>query len=91
MILQIDRNTRQWLGTLAVGIFVAVMIFTGKIPATVYQHWEGLLVGALGYHIIKMLNAPVPKPDHIGDPTQMVNPQVNSANPTPPTTQKHLQ
>jgi uncharacterized membrane protein YccC len=56
--IKIERGTRQWFGTLAVSIFVAVLIGLGKIPATVYQHWEGLLVGALGYHIVKMLNAP---------------------------------
>jgi len=71
--IKIERNTRQWIGTLAVGIFVAVMIFTGKIPAGVYQHWEGLLVGALFYHIVKMLNAPAAKPDHIPDTGKMVS------------------
>jgi len=71
--IKIERNTRQFLGTLAVGIFVAVMIGTGKIPATVYQHWEGLLVGALFYHVVKMLNAPASMPpDHIGDTTKKV-------------------
>jgi hypothetical protein len=61
--VKIERGTRQWIGTLAVGIFVAVMIGTGKIPATVYQHWETLLVGALFYHVVKILNAPEPKSD----------------------------
>jgi len=72
MNIKIERNTRHFLGTFAVGVFVAVMIVTGKIPATVYQHWEGLLVGALFYHIVKMLNSPAAKLDHVPNTGEMV-------------------
>jgi hypothetical protein len=83
--VKIERGTRQWIGTLTVGIFVAVMIGIGKIPATVYQHWEGLLVGALFYHVVRMLNAPAAKPDHIPDATKMVP----TATPTQATQEIH--
>jgi hypothetical protein len=82
--VKIERGTRQWLGTLAVGVFVAVMIGTGKIPATAYQHWETLLVGALFYHVVKVLNAPDPKPD-AQPPLPLFIPQMSTTpeNPTP--------
>ena len=79
MIFQVEANTRRFIGILIVSAFVIAMIWTDKIPVTVYQHWEGLLVGALFYHVIRMLNSPTPTP---------VNPQVNQIqNPTlpPPT------
>ena len=63
MIFQIEPKTRQWLGLLIVSGFVIAMIWTGKIPVTVYRHWEGLLVGALFYHVIRMLNGPTSTPD----------------------------
>ena len=82
MIFQIERNTRQWLGTLAVGGVIGALILTGKIPPAEYKHWEGLIIGAFFYHIVKMLNAPVSvsPPGHIGDATKMVP----TANPTQP-------
>ena len=92
MIFQIEAKTRQWIGIVIVSGFLIAMIWTGRIPATVYQHWEGLLVGALFYHVIRMLNqspdagkmvgAPLFLPQlqhHIGDVTGMVPP-----NPTQP-------
>ncbi len=56
MVIKIEAKTRQFIGIVVVGAFVIAMIWTGKIPVTVYQHWEGLLVGALFYHVIRMLN-----------------------------------
>lgn len=77
MIFQIEAKTRQWIGILIVSGFVIAMIWTGKIPVTVYQHWEGLLVGALFYHVIRMLNSPA---------LAIVNSQVNQIpNPHLPT------
>ncbi|MHB1023978.1 MAG: hypothetical protein ACYC0Z_16435 [Acidobacteriaceae bacterium] len=77
--IKIERNTRQWLGTLAVGGVIGALILTGKIPPAEYKHWEGLIIGAFFYHIVKMLNAPVPEPDAllnlIPDTGKMVAPE----------------
>ena len=70
--IKIERNTRQWIGTLAVGGVIGGLILTGKIPPAEYKHWEGLIIGAFFYHIVKMLNAPAPEPDHIPDTGKMV-------------------
>jgi len=69
--IKIERNTRQWLGTLAVGGVIGGLILTGKIPPAEYKHWEGLIIGAFFYHIVKMLNSPAPEPDHIPDAGKM--------------------
>ena len=103
MTLQIEPKTRQWIGLLVVSGFVIAMIWTGRIPVTVYQHWEGLLVGALFYHVIRMLNQSPDAGKMVGDPlflpqmqavqshfgglTDMVNPQVKS-DPTQHTQEK---
>ena len=71
--IKIERNTRQWLGTLAVGGVIGGLILTGKIPPVEYKHWEGLIIGAFFYHIVKMLNAPAPEPDHIPDAGKMAS------------------
>ena len=76
MILQIERNTRQWLGVIIIGGVIAAMIFVGLIPGAEYQKYIGFVVGAFFYHIIRMLNGP----DHIPDSGKMVAP----VNPTPP-------
>ena len=80
--IKIDPSTRQWLGTLAVGAVIGTLIITGKIPVVEYKHWEGLLIGAFFYHIVKMLNTPAPKdvtlPNHIPDAGKMVS----AVNPT---------
>ena len=75
--IKIERNTRQWLGTLAVGGVIGGLIVTGKIPPAEYKHWEGLIIGAFFYHIVKMLNAPAPEPDLnlIPDTRKMVAPE----------------
>jgi len=44
-MFQIEPQTRQWLGTLAVGGVIGTLIITGKIPAAEYKHWEGLIIG----------------------------------------------
>ena len=82
-MFQIEPQTRQWLGTLAVGGVIGTLIITGKIPVTEYKHWEGLIIGAFFYHVVKMLNAPsVAPPDHIPDAGKMID-----ANPTTPKTE----
>ncbi len=82
MVIQIEAKTRQFVGLVIVAAFVIAMIWTGKIPVTVYQHWEGLLVGALFYHVIRMLNAKPAdeKADHIEHVLGMVKP----VDPIPP-------
>jgi len=72
-MFQIEPQTRQWLGTLAVGGVIGTLIITGKIPAAEYKHWEGLIIGAFFYHIVKMLNAPSVAPDHVPDGGKMVS------------------
>ena len=83
--IKIERNTRQWLGTLAVGGVIAGMIFVGLIPAAEYQKYAGFVVGAFFYHIVRMLNGPghIPDtgkmvesagPDQFRDATKMISP-----------------
>lgn len=60
-MIQIEQKTRNFIGIMTIGGVIAGMIFTGLIPPTVYQHWEGLLMGALIYHVIKSLNPTQPK------------------------------
>jgi hypothetical protein len=58
MILQIEAKTRQFIGLLTLGGIVAGMIFTGLIPAPEYQKYVGMLLGAMFYHVVRMLNGP---------------------------------
>ena len=56
MIIQIEPKTRQFIGLVIIGGIIAGMIFTGLIPAPEYQKYVGIVLGALFYHIIRMLN-----------------------------------
>ena len=58
MTLQIEAKTRQFIGLITLGGVIAGMIFTGLIPAPEYQKYVGMLLGAMFYHIVRMLNGP---------------------------------
>ena len=58
MVFQIEPKTRQFIGLLTLGGIVAGMIFTGLIPAPEYQKYVGMLLGAMFYHVVRMLNGP---------------------------------
>ena len=58
MTFQIEPKTRQWLGVVILSGIIAGMIFTGLIPAPEYQKYVGMLLGAMFYHVVRMLNGP---------------------------------
>ena len=68
MVLQVEAKTRQWIGLVIIGGAIIAMIFTGLIPAPEYQKYVGMLLGALFYHLVRMLNGPTAT----ANPTQPV-------------------
>lgn len=68
MVLQIEPKTRQWIGLVIISGTIIAMIFTGLIPAPEYQKYVGIVLGALFYHLVRMLNGPA-----VTNPTQPVN------------------
>ena len=58
MVFQIEPKTRQFIGLVIIGGIIAGMIFAGLIAPPEYQKYVGILLGALFYHVIRMLNAP---------------------------------
>lgn len=69
MVIQIEANTRQWLGLVIVGGIIAGMIFAGLILPTEYQKYIGMIMGAFFYHIVRKLNTP-PAYEGPANPTQ---------------------
>ena len=84
MVLQIEPKTRQFIGLLVIGGAIIAMIFNGLIPAPEYQKYVGMLLGALFYHIVRMLNWPTAAQDKPQQPIFI--PQMSlassAANPT---------